>query len=300
MLKRYIFKKIKRLLLILLLGVVIYNYFFKSSGFDYNKKISNRQCMPLSIELEDYSLLLKHADKNKHPVCKLDDWVIVNTDAKITYNYAYLRSMNINITYCTYQTIRWDRSDFKHIINKPVQILDGGKLDEDEEFFLIRCKSSSKLKVYSGLHARIFKKKPLLHDEVKKRSDQPVNVMFLGLDSVSREKWLSNLPRSSLYFLKNMKGFVLNGYNIVGDGTPAAIIPILTSKHEQELPNVLKGTSNASYVDEVYPFVWRDFERELNYATLYNEDWPHVGVFQYRMIGFKNPPTTHVISLLYS
>jgi len=91
-----------------------------------------------------------------------------------------------------------------------------------------------------------------------------------------------------------MKASVLNGYNIVGDGTPAALIPILTSKHEQELPNVLKGTINASHVDEVYPFVWRNFERELNYATLYNEDWPKVGVFQYRMIGFKQPPTTHV------
>ncbi len=173
-------------------------------------------------------------------------------------------------------------------------ISDGGKLDENEEFFLIRCRSMRRRVVYSGLHARIFKRKPLVHDDVKRRHETPINVMFLGLDSVSRENWLTNLPRSSLYFLKTMKASVLNGYNIVGDGTPAALIPILTSKHEQELPNVLKGTINASHVDEVYPFVWRNFERELNYATLYNEDWPKVGVFQYRMIGFKQPPTTHV------
>ncbi len=63
--------------------------------------------------------------------------MIIDTDAKITFNNDYLRPINIIITDCTYQTVRWGLSDFKYIISKPVQILDGVKLDEDEEFFLI-------------------------------------------------------------------------------------------------------------------------------------------------------------------
>ena len=79
----------------------------------------------------------------------------------------------------------------------------------------------------------------------------------------------------------------------MGDGTPAALIPLLTSKHEHELPNTIKNTKDSHYVDEVYPFVWKNFSEKLDYATFFGEDWPQVGTFQYRMNGFKNQPTTH-------
>ncbi len=97
---------------------------------------------------------------------------------------------------------------------------------------------------------------------------------MLGLDSVSRKKWLRHLPQSSEYLIKELGSSVLNGYNIVGDGTPAALIPILTGKHEEELPNTLKGVAGSKKVDQAYPFVWNDFADKLNFASLYNEDWP--------------------------
>ena len=101
--------------------------------------------------------------------------------------------------------------------------------------------------------------------------------MFIGLDSVSRTKWVEQLPKSTEYLLKALKSNVLSGYNIVGDGTPAALIPILTGKHESELPNTLKSAKRGLYVDVAYPFIWKVFEEKLNYATLYNEDWPNSG-----------------------
>ena len=82
------------------------------------------------------------------------------------------------------------------------------------------------------------------------------------------------MPQSSEYLIKELGSSVLNGYNIVGDGTPAALIPILTGKHEEELPNTLKGVAGSKKVDQAYPFVWNDFADKLNFASLYNEDWP--------------------------
>ncbi len=117
--------------------------------------------------------------------------------------------------------------------------------------------------------------------------------MFIGLDSVSRIKWLKQLPKSSEFLIETLRSKVLTGYNIVGDGTPAALIPILTGKHESELPSTLKGLKNSVTVDNAYPFIWNLFQDKLNYATLYNEDWPGAGCFQYRMKGFSKPPTTH-------
>lgn len=52
-------------------------------------------------------------------------------------------------------------------------------------------------------------------------------------------------------------------YNIIGDGTPQAMIPILTGKTELELPLTRKRFSNASYVN-VYPFIWKDYENMGN------------------------------------
>ena len=101
--------------------------------------------------------------------------------------------------------------------------------------------------------------------------------MFIGLDSVSRIKWLKQLPKSTEYLLNTLKSSVLSGYNIFGDGTPAALIPILTGKHESELPSTLKTDSKGLNVDVAYPFIWKTMEDKLNYSTLFNEDWPNTG-----------------------
>lgn len=83
----------------------------------------------------------------------------------------------------------------------------------------------------------------------------------------------------------------LPGYNIVGDGTPQAFIPILTAQTEVELPMTRKRYSDANYVD-VYPMIWKNFSK-AGYVTLYAEDSAAVGTFTYRLKGFKEQPTDH-------
>ena len=73
--------------------------------------------------------------------------------------------------------------------------------------------------------------------DIKKPNDwSGLNVHFLGFDSLSQMSFRRNLPKSVEYLEKVMGSVVLNGYNIVGDGTPQAFIPILTSQTEVELP----------------------------------------------------------------
>ena len=55
-----------------------------------------------------------------------------------------------------------------------------------------------------------------------------VNVLMFGFDSVSRMTWMRNLPKTHKYYTQELGGMVLEGYNIVGDGTPQALLPILT------------------------------------------------------------------------
>ena len=87
------------------------------------------------------------------------------------------------------------------------------------------------------------------------------------------------------------------GYNIVGDGTPQAFIPILTGKTELELPNTRKRYNDANYVN-VYPFVWNNFS-EKGYVTLFGEDAFKIGMFTYRLKGFNKQPTDHYTRNFY-
>lgn len=52
------------------------------------------------------------------------------------------------------------------------------------------------------------------------------------------------------------------GYNIVGDGTPAALFPILTGQTEKELPESRRGYAGAKTVDE-FPWIWKQFKGKI-------------------------------------
>jgi hypothetical protein len=59
----------------------------------------------------------------------------------------------------------------------------------------------------------------------------PLNVLIWGFDSISRNTFIRKLPKSYDLLVNGLGGgTVLKGYNIVGDGTPQALIPILTGK----------------------------------------------------------------------
>ena len=54
----------------------------------------------------------------------------------------------------------------------------------------------------------------------------PFNVIMFGFDSLSRNAWIRKLPKSYKYMTEHLNADVLQGYNIVGDGTPQALIPV--------------------------------------------------------------------------
>lgn len=124
-----------------------------------------------------------------------------------------------------------------------------------------------------------------------------LSVFMFGFDSLSRMAWIRLLPKTREYLLQTLGGIELEGYNIVGDGTPAALLPILTGHMEEELPEARRGYSGAKPVDD-HPWVWKDFKRH-GYVTAHGEDMALIGTFQYRMLGFKQQPTDHNMRTFY-
>lgn len=51
-------------------------------------------------------------------------------------------------------------------------------------------------------------------------------------------------------------------HSIIGDGTTACMIPLLSGVIESEMPSTLKSDPNSSFVDQVYPFIWNDLHNK--------------------------------------
>ncbi|MCL4129800.1 UNVERIFIED_CONTAM: hypothetical protein GTU68_007422, partial [Idotea baltica] len=126
-----------------------------------------------------------------------------------------------------------------------------------------------------------------------------LNVLMLGFDSLSQISFMRTLPKTFRFLTQELKTNVLQGYNIVGDGTPQALIPILTGKTELELPETRKRMGKEAQFVNVFPFIWNDF-RNNGYVTLFSEDQPHEGCFNYRLKGFDAPPTDHYMRPFYT
>lgn len=100
----------------------------------------------------------------------------------------------------------------------------------DSDFVSVKCWTDewSDRKYWNGLLTGIRKNSINLNPSAKHAidDDSPLNVIMFGLDSMSRNAFMRKLPRTYQYLTEVLHADVLKGYNIVGDGTPQAIIPV--------------------------------------------------------------------------
>nr|XP_006817646.1 PREDICTED: uncharacterized protein LOC102808095 [Saccoglossus kowalevskii] len=118
-----------------------------------------------------------------------------------------------------------------------------------------------------------------------------VNIIALGLESMSSMNFLRQMPKSYQFLTKTLEAVVLRGYNIVGDATAEALIPMLTGEKWEDLPETRQGHDGATSV-QVYPLIWKTY-KERGYVTLLAEDSPHISTFNRQFIGFIEKPTDH-------
>ncbi|XP_026318233.1 uncharacterized protein LOC113228982 [Hyposmocoma kahamanoa] len=134
--------------------------------------------------------------------------------------------------------------------------------------------------------------------EVPYRPDRidSLNVLVLGMDSISHNQFLRKLPHSYNVLTHELGAVILNSYNILGDGTPAALFPILTGKSELEMPDARKINKGVYFHPKDFLFGQLKLD---GYHTAYFEDMPQTGTFQYRFNGFKYQPADHYLRPLF-
>ncbi|KAK3749596.1 hypothetical protein QZH41_002777 [Actinostola sp. cb2023] len=132
--------------------------------------------------------------------------------------------------------------------------------------------------------------KPEVLKRKVKKSGIPVNIALIMFDSTSAANFIRKMPKTNDY-LKTRPTVFMKGNTIVGDGTTAQLCAMLTGVPEEEQPEARRSKPNAKVVDD-WKWVFRDYQKH-GYVTMYSEDSPGLGTFNYRLKGFKNPPTDH-------
>ena len=123
--------------------------------------------------------------------------------------------------------------------------LEGGKTLRDKEIFI----------------------QPVPHEHLLKRSAQvkpgiPLNILILGIDSMSHANAIRKLPRAYKYLKEELGSLIFNGHTIVGDGTTDQLSAMLTGLGEKEQYESRRNFRNARPVDG-WPWIYKKYKGRL-------------------------------------
>lgn len=121
------------------------------------------------------------------------------------------------------------------------------------------------------------------------RVKKKLNVIFVGIDSISRLNYLRHFPKTRQYLSEHLFPIDLKGYTKVGDNTFPNLVPLLTGHFYQ---HYWKESENKTMFFDDVDFLWKEFAKR-GYRTLLAEDAPDIATFNYMRKGFKNPPTDY-------
>ena len=168
------------------------------------------------------------------------------------------------------------------------------RLDKEGGAYVrVRCTSRPnriESEVYANMHVMIGKT-PRLLERLKRADGDRLGVMLIGIDSISRLNLVRTMPRTVKFLEKN--GWLeYKGYNKMDDNTFPNLMAILTGYNLDQVKSSC-WKQRTDYMDRC-PILWKDFS-ENGYVTMYAEDEPTIGTFNYHKKGFLEQPTDYYL-----
>jgi len=109
----------------------------------------NQNCMATHINL-NFKKWKTNAAKYQHPSCDKSNFITINDNGTINFEYDYLNKNNILLRTCQLNVVKWGGDDFKALNEKSRLIKHNDKVDINEEFFTIKCKTNKGLSKITG------------------------------------------------------------------------------------------------------------------------------------------------------
>lgn len=195
---------------------------------------------------------------------------------------------------CYYQSISRNESatvpDNDIVYSARFRLVFGTPLSE--EYVFVECNTQG-----AKFHEE-FLMVPVIKASVEKRCEEALsarvrhdaermNVVVLGLDSVSRLNSIRHLKKTRRYLADNFDVVELHGYTKLGDNSFPNQVPLLTGMSDKEAAERCPD----DYYDNL-DFIWGVYA-SLGYRTLFLEESPKYGLFNYLSNGFRKIPTDY-------
>ncbi|XP_029649278.2 uncharacterized protein LOC115222996 [Octopus sinensis] len=211
-----------------------------------------------------------------------------------------------------YPIVRNDTDD-DHVDYLKESLLFKSDVNITDEFIRVQCFNRNNKTIYTNFHAFVQMKelrpkdtKPYNtgYDGIYSSKDSmknidfsnfaenklSLNVLLIGIDSVSRLNFIRQMPLTRQFLLKH-GAIEMLGYNKVGDNTFPNIIPFLTGKYLEELPESKKLEREPF---DKYDIIWKHYNKS-GYVTMFAEDSTSGAIFNHLRYGFKKQPTDHYL-----
>ncbi|KAL1475128.1 hypothetical protein MTO96_037515 [Rhipicephalus appendiculatus] len=222
--------------------------------------------------------------------CKVRQPWLTFLDSRGNLRFNHSSGYKLGSLRCTYTPAERDGDDRVKYRDPVPFTRDETPLQHDVVY--ISCRNYFEIPVYSNVHAVLRIPKSIRHRSSMRTSSppepqDPPSVLVFGLDSISRLSMMRLLPKTYTFLTDVLGSVVFRGMNKVGDNTFPNLVALLTG---MEAYTQLKhpGTNGDTFDD--VRFIWDDFQRN-GYLTLFAEDFPEYGVFNYLARGFRDPPT---------
>lgn len=163
------------------------------------------------------------------------------------------------------------------------------------EFVRVRCHNKFGGRIYTNYHQFIYRKKVVeqvksaAFEKHKTASSEQLNILMLGVDSVSRLNFQRYMKKTYKLLHSELGAFDMMGYNKVADNTFVNIVPMTLGKFLEEVP-WNESMSDIPFDD--YDFIWKQFSH-CGYRTLYAEDAPKIAIFDFLKAGFQKSPADY-------
>ena len=151
-----------------------------------------------------------------------------SSSAKVTYtdgawlriNSSALLEYADDLQNCMYESIiRVNDTDNGFVYKEAVYFTDDVLMKDD--FLRVACYAKQGGMFYVNFHAFILERGPTT-------SSKHLNVLALGVDSISRLNFIRQMPQTRNYLQKHLKSYEMKGFNKVADNTYVNIVPMLT------------------------------------------------------------------------
>lgn len=243
--------------------------------------------------------VMRFMDSAVTVTCNHKDWVACDGNQCFVVKEVLDQLPNIE---CHYSNIIYVNDDY-YYLDTPIKLKGKQRFNlTKSDHVKVTCHANNhnpkrfQIPMWSGLQAGF---RPVSVTVPPGREDS-LNVLVLAFDSVSHNHFLRSVPLAYKILTKELGAVVFNNYNVVGDGTLAALFPILTGKTELEFPDVRRKLNNI-FPKHLNPedFLFGQLHKD-GYHTAYFEDMPKVGTFTTRLNGFKYQPTDHYLRSFFS